>query len=119
MGQSTDPEETAQGKASKESKRPVHCKNEPFGCLPRSWQRRIKRLGGGFLELQVIHVLASYTDARTGRCFPTIETLAEDCDVSIRSVQMALRFLESEKVGIIKTVKRGGRGRGTEYELLV
>lgn len=112
MDDTARPAAPATSKQAKAKNRPAHCIGEPFGCVPRSWQRRVKTL----LQLRVLVVLASYADARTGKAFPTVETLVEDCRASTRSIQMALRFLEKAK--LIRPVRRGGRGRGTEYELL-
>jgi hypothetical protein len=100
---------TYQSYADTTSRRPVHCIGEPFGCVPRSWQRNVRT----HLELKVLLVLASYADVN-GFCHPKKKTIANDALVSERSVQRALVSLE--KGGFLTKTTRSAH-LGSEYRL--
>jgi DNA-binding transcriptional MocR family regulator len=60
----------------------------------------------------VLIALANRHNQETGRCDPSIDTIAEDMALSERSVRSAIRELEKE--GLISTthrVRRTGRGK--------
>ena len=65
--------------------------------------------------LKVIFALMKYAD-KSGRCWPSISTLAGDCGLSRRGVQAAIKDLQ--KKGFL-TIRQGGSGQKNthNYEL--
>lgn len=83
---------------------------------PQSWMlARIKWVHGlalGAQEKLVLYTLAAYTNS-AGWCFPGVERMARDTQLSERTVQYALRVLEG--LALVR-VRREARGR-TRYFL--
>ncbi|MCA1298496.1 helix-turn-helix domain-containing protein [Stappia indica] len=66
-------------------------------------------------EMRIGIVLCGYINARSGRAWPTVPTLAEATGTSDSSAKRAIRKLE--KVGLISVHRKGGRGHPNYYEL--
>lgn len=58
-------------------------------------------------QARLLMILLTYADWKTGECFPAIQTLAEDCGVSARTVQRRLDALARAK-RITCTARRNG-----------
>jgi DNA-binding transcriptional ArsR family regulator len=54
----------------------------------------------------VLVQLADHLNQDTGRCYPSVPTLARECVMSVRAVRAQLRALE--KAGLIQTIERPG-----------
>lgn len=66
-------------------------------------------------EKQVLHSMATYADPQ-GRCWPSKDTLAADCSMSRRGIQLILRRLEAKGVLLGKL----SRGRiATRYTICI
>lgn len=60
----------------------------------------------------VLFALANRHNQETGRCDPSVKTIAKDLGISERSVQEGLRSLEQEGLIVtVERVQRSGRGR--------
>ena len=59
--------------------------------FPAWWVVRLQ--GCGELAFRVLATIASYTNAKTGEAFPSIETIAKRCNVSPRRVKAAIATL--------------------------
>lgn len=79
----------------------------------RAWQRMDECSSDG--ERLVLLALADYANSE-GIAWPKSATLAEKCATSVRTVERHLAALRER--GMIVRVARGGRGRGTTYEVL-
>lgn len=66
-------------------------------------------------EVRVGIVLCGYINARSGRAWPTVATLAAAAVTSDSSTKRALRKLEL--LGLIAVHRKGGRGNPNYYEL--
>eukprot|EP00873_Tetraselmis_striata_P040195 jgi/Tetstr1/460459/TSEL_005718.t1 len=66
-------------------------------------------------EVRVGIVLCGYINARSGRAWPTVGTLAAAAVTSDSSTKRALRKLEL--LGLIAVHRKGGRGNPNYYEL--
>lgn len=86
--------------------------------MPRNFKNPIldfvrkhsKQRGGAFAVLQI---LAEHADFDTGYCYPKVETLADECHLSVRQVQYHLRHLA--EAGEILTCEGRGRGNCSSY----
>jgi hypothetical protein len=94
--------------SSKASKRPAHCRNGRFGCVPLEW---VPHLRGP--RLAVFVVLCAYADLQ-GKCHPSIPTIALKAKMDRRDVQKALRALEDAQA--IRTTERNDQT--SVYQLL-
>jgi hypothetical protein len=68
---------------------------------------------------RVLVRLARYASDDGSRCFPGVSALAEECDRSERSIQRVLRTLEGDGLILPVAHRAGGRGRSTEYRLMI
>lgn len=61
--------------------------------------------------------LADFANDKGSSIYPALETVAEDCCLSVRAVRQAFRFLED--TGILRLIEasRGGRGRTSRYAI--
>ncbi len=76
-------------------------KGVPFGRVPRVWLLQVSTL----IELQVLCLLSSYAEGESWTCFPKKETMAQDLQISERSVQRTVVLLE--KKGLIRRMRQG------------
>lgn len=78
------------------------------------WARaqRLRR-GPHFL----LYTLLTYIDWRTGKCFPSQRTLADECHCTVRAVQLNLEALERAKVLKVDGRKTAKGNRGNLYTL--
>jgi DNA-binding transcriptional regulator YhcF (GntR family) len=67
-------------------------------------------------QKNVLARLALHLNIKTGRCDPSVETLAKGAGVAERTVQTALS--RAEALGIIERAIGGGRARTTSYALV-
>jgi hypothetical protein len=67
-------------------------------------------------QKNILTRLALHLNIKTGRCDPSVETLAAGAGVVERTVQTALA--RAEKLGIINRVIGGGRTRTSSYSLV-
>lgn len=63
--------------------------------------------------------LADFADDNGRRVFPSVARLAHECGTSERTVQYALRDLETDGFIVVVGNATGGRGRAREYAVLV
>ena len=63
---------------------------------------------------RLLLVLADYHSHQSG-CWPSQKTLAEDCEMPIRTVQWCLQSLEAQ--GFITTLQKGNQHQPTRYQL--
>lgn len=61
--------------------------------------------------------LADFANESGGSIYPAVSTVAEDCGISSRTVQNALRTLEESGVLVSLKASRGGRGCTTSYRI--
>lgn len=69
----------------------------------------------GLASKVVLLVLADYHDTEKGYAWPTQQRLANDCEMSIRGVKYALKWLEG--VGFLTTLQRGNQHQPTHYRM--
>ena len=69
----------------------------------------------GMASKMLLLVLADYHDAERGYAWPSQQRLAEDCEMSLRTVKYALAWLE--QAGFITTLQRGNQYQETRYRL--
>lgn len=88
---------------------------ETFSIVP-DWLTR-KRLSGR--ALQVYSVLASFADRKTGQCWPSHRTIANQCGCSEDTVKRAIR--ELRKLGAVEVgirVTQGGQQTSNLYTVI-
>lgn len=89
---------------------------KPFG---REWQKRMKaraiQEGAKNGELAVLRVYLDYVNWETGESFTGIKLLAEEANISQKTVERALRSLRDKGLLIPLKYLNGGRGRSTVY----
>jgi len=81
--------------SEKESSFSVRRQN-PFAIVPQ-WMLHVRDKDGNSLSPQAFKVfiaLASFADNETLRCFPSQETIAERCDMALRTTQRYIKELE-------------------------
>jgi hypothetical protein len=81
-----------------------------------TWATELRGLKA--IQFRLLLVLAHHHNHITGACYPSQETLAEECEISIRSVHEHLGVLETR--GLITRSRRiGAEGQcaGTNYTL--
>lgn len=61
--------------------------------------------------------LADFANESGGSIYPAVSTVADDCGISSRTVQNALRTLEEAGVLVAIKTSRGGRGCTTSYRI--
>lgn len=66
-------------------------------------------------EKLILVVLANYTNHRTGRCYPSVETISRESSCSRRTVQRKLAALEER--GWLRRDVGAGRGNSNHYYL--
>ena len=69
----------------------------------------------GLASKVLLLVLADYHDDERGFAWPSQRRLADDCEMSIRTVKYALNWLED--AGFITTLQRGNQHQETRYRL--
>jgi hypothetical protein len=69
----------------------------------------------GLASKVLLLVLSDYHDTERGYAWPSQQRLADDCEMSIRSVKYALDWLE--ECGFITTLQRGNQYQPTHYQL--
>lgn len=81
----------------------------------KMWVRGIPRVLGDRVSPTaklVMFALADRHNQETGRCDPSMETIADDLGVSVRAVRDGIRALEKAKViATVHRVQRTGRGK--------
>jgi hypothetical protein len=70
-------------------------------------------------EKMVLLMLANRTNPDSGRCTPSHERLAEDCGMSVSSVQRAIQQLEEWRLLNVVPMSIGGIKRPNSYMLLI
>lgn len=56
----------------------------------------------------VLLMLAKHTNEQTGRCIPSIKTLADDCELDESTVKRCIAYLEEKR--LLRTEKRYAEG---------
>jgi DNA-binding transcriptional ArsR family regulator len=82
-----------------------------FGRLPLWWIVALRAGRAGVMARDVLVVIASYADRKTGKAWPSVEVIAEALGVSRRAVIQAIG--ELEKNGILKITRRNRRKKET------
>lgn len=67
----------------------------------------------------VLYYLADHHNGETGKCFPSLQRLAEVCEMSKRSVQTHLTELEERKLIKVRTNFHNGQQTSNNYDLLL
>lgn len=67
----------------------------------------------------VLYYLADHHNGETGKCFPSLQRLAEVCEMSKRSVQNHLTELEERKLIKVRTNFHNGQQTSNNYDLLL
>lgn len=75
------------------------------------WIQALRKSGAGVTARDVLAVLASYADKKTGEAWPSIETIAATLGVRKNAVQVAIRQLKA--AGILNVIPRNRRKRET------
>ncbi len=89
------------------------------GFRPRDFRRGLRRAGLTPTEYRVAVELCEYAGPDKAVVWPSNPTLAEDCGLCVRTVVRALNRLQAEGVIACAGTRKGGRGRGTRWELLI
>ena len=77
---------------------------------PLWWTVRLRDTGAGVMARDVLAVIASYADNKTGEAFPTIETIAATLGVRRNAAELGIRQLKS--AGIAAVIPRNRRKAG-------
>lgn len=89
-----------------------------WGRVHRWWFQRLREIGASVTARDVLVVIASYADSKTGEAYPAITTIAKELGISERAVKGAVAELKG--AGILKTMARNKRLRESNlYELSI
>jgi biotin operon repressor len=88
-----------------------------YGRVPLWWIVSLRASGAGIMARDVLVVIASYAEKKTGQAWPAVETIAETLGVSRRAIQRAIAELGD--VGILRITRRNRRKRETNVYRLV
>jgi hypothetical protein len=67
-------------------------------------------------EKLVLQRLADFADDQGFNIYPAVQTVADDCGIGIRIVQLTLKKMVSKGILVVMN-QGGGRGRATEYAI--
>jgi biotin operon repressor len=82
------------------------------------WIRALRKSGAGVTARDVLALLASYADKKTGRAWPSLETIAATLGIGKRSTLRAIGELKA--AGILLSIPRNRRaGEANLYRLAV
>jgi DNA-binding MarR family transcriptional regulator len=85
---------------------------------PRNFRRSLRGAGITATEYRVAVELAEYAGNGKSVVWPSIATLAADCEVDRSTVIRALNQLKVKGVIACASERNGGRGRTTRWRLL-
>lgn len=91
--------------------------NRPFICL---WNEAVRKCKDLHISTKgLLYTLATYANSDGSSCFPSLETLAEDCGVSIRTISKHMK--KAREAGFIRNQRRqtGLRRLSNLKELLI
>jgi biotin operon repressor len=88
-----------------------------YGRIPLWWIVTLRKSGAGIMARDVLAVLASYAERKTGKAWPSQETICATLGVSSRAVKKAIAELAG--CGIVRVTRRNRRkGESNVYRLL-
>lgn len=95
----------------------MSCGPEQFGRIPAALitSGRLAESGADRTELLILVGIAAHINGETGKCWPSMETLAKCAGVQPRTARRAVRRLEGR--GIINIDPGGGRWKTNTYSI--
>jgi hypothetical protein len=96
----------------------IHTQGKGFGRVHLWWFQALRDADAGVMARDVLVVISSYADRRTGQAYPSIATIAELLGVGQRAVKAAIR--ELKMIGLLESTRRSRRsGQSNLYHLAV
>ncbi|MGV0781469.1 helix-turn-helix domain-containing protein [Mycolicibacterium sp. XJ775] len=86
---------------------------------PRAFRRSLRRAGITATQYRLAVELCEYANQDRSVVWPSVAVLAEDCEISERSVVRMLNQLESHGFIACDGGRKGGRGCSTRWRLIV
>jgi hypothetical protein len=85
---------------------------------PGKFRRSLRRAGITSTEYRVAVELSEYANPGNPIVWPSVETLAADCEVTDRTIERTLSALKSKRLIAEVGSRKGGRGRTTRWLLV-
>jgi hypothetical protein len=89
---------------------------DAFGRMRAWWIIHLRERRASVMARDVLAIIACFADKKTGRAWPTVETIASVLDVSPKAVKAATR--ELRELGLILVVRRNRRARESNLYFL-